>query len=211
MLGSKGFDLWADGYDRSVGLSDEDGTYPFAGYRSLLNEIFNRVLALPGRDVLDIGFGTGVLTARLYERGCRVWGQDFSSKMTAIARAKMPDAKLYEGDFAQGLVPTLTGNKYDAIVATYSLHHLTDAQKAVLLEELLPLLHSDGCIYIGDVAFETRDEMEHCRTLAGDEWDDEEIYFVFDEWQERFPQMRFEKFSPCAGLLTLPRSRIEYV
>ncbi len=203
MLGSTGFDLWADGYDRSVGLSDEDGTYPFTGYRNLLNEIFNRVLALPGRDVLDIGFGTGVLTSRLYERGFRVWGQDFSPKMTALAQTKMPDAKLYESDFAQGLVSALTENKYDAIVATYSLHHLTDAQKAVLLEELLPLLRSDGCIYIGDVAFETRAELERCRTQAGDEWDDEEIYFVFDEWRERFPQMRFEKFSPCAGLLTL--------
>ena len=26
MLNREGFDLWADGYDRSVGLSDEDGT-----------------------------------------------------------------------------------------------------------------------------------------------------------------------------------------
>ncbi len=40
MLDSKGFDLWADGYDQSVGLSDEDGTYPFAGYKQILNEIY---------------------------------------------------------------------------------------------------------------------------------------------------------------------------
>ena len=33
MLDNKGFDLWADGYDKSVGLSDEENTYPFAGYR----------------------------------------------------------------------------------------------------------------------------------------------------------------------------------
>ena len=32
MLNEQGFDLWADGYDRSVGLSEEDGSYPFAGY-----------------------------------------------------------------------------------------------------------------------------------------------------------------------------------
>ena len=31
MLDSRGFDLWADGYDRSVDISDEDNTYPFAG------------------------------------------------------------------------------------------------------------------------------------------------------------------------------------
>lgn len=28
MLDNKGFDLWADGYDKSVGISDEDNTYP---------------------------------------------------------------------------------------------------------------------------------------------------------------------------------------
>ena len=33
MLDNKGFDLWADGYDKSVGLSEEENTYPFAGYK----------------------------------------------------------------------------------------------------------------------------------------------------------------------------------
>ncbi len=28
MLNNAGFDLWADGYDKSVSLSDESGTYP---------------------------------------------------------------------------------------------------------------------------------------------------------------------------------------
>lgn len=70
MLNNKGFDLWADGYDKSVGLSDEDGTYPFAGYKNILNEIYNRVLSRSGKVVLDIGFGTGEMPgARLY-RGC---------------------------------------------------------------------------------------------------------------------------------------------
>ena len=39
MLSSQGFDLWADGYDQSVGLTDEEGGYPFAGYKELLNRI----------------------------------------------------------------------------------------------------------------------------------------------------------------------------
>ena len=48
MLSNHDFDLWADGYDRSVGISDEDGTYPFAAYRQIMNEIYNRVLAGSG-------------------------------------------------------------------------------------------------------------------------------------------------------------------
>ena len=64
MLNNTGFDLWADGYDKSVGLSDENDRYPFAGYRAMMNALYQRVLAQSGRDVLDIGFGTGVLTSR---------------------------------------------------------------------------------------------------------------------------------------------------
>jgi putative AdoMet-dependent methyltransferase len=35
MLNDTGFDLWADGYDKAVGLSDEEHTYPFAGYKEV--------------------------------------------------------------------------------------------------------------------------------------------------------------------------------
>ena len=44
MLDNKGFDLWADSYDKSVAASYEGETYPFAGYRRILNAIYNRVL-----------------------------------------------------------------------------------------------------------------------------------------------------------------------
>ena len=72
MLNNKGFDLWAYDYDKSVGLSDEDGTYPFAGYKAILNEIYNRVLSASAKTVLDVGFGTGTLTSKLYEQGCEI-------------------------------------------------------------------------------------------------------------------------------------------
>ncbi len=203
MLSNHDFDLWADGYDRSVGISDEDGTYPFAAYRQIMNEIYNRVLAGSGKAVLDIGFGTGTLTAKLYEQGCGIWGQDFSRRMMELAREKMPGAKLYQGDFSRGLVEELRQNKYDAIIATYSLHHLTDEQKISLLEILLPLLNDGGSVYIGDVMSETRTELKKHRALLDKEWDDEEIYFVADELARSFPQMRFEPFSFCSGIIEI--------
>lgn len=205
MLGSKGFDLWADGYDQSVCLSDEDGTYPFAGYKQILNEIYNRTLARGGSSVLDVGFGTAALTAKLYEYGFRIYGQDFSEKMMEKAKEKMPEAKLYLGDFSKGLAEDLKQNKYDTIIATYSLHHLTDEQKRELIQSLLFLLNENGHLYIGDVAFETRAELEDQRDLIGDEWDDDEIYFVADEFINLFPTMKFEKFSFCSGLLSFTR------
>lgn len=203
MLSNQGFDLWADDYDKSVGLSDENGTYPFAGYKNVLNEIYNRVLSSCYKTVLDIGFGTGVLTAKLYEQGCSIFGQDFSGRMVELAKAKMPEAQLYQGDFSLGLVEDLKHRQYDAIIATYSLHHLTDPQKIHFLQELLPLLNQGGCIYIGDVAFTTRLELEKCREQAGEEWDQDEIYFVFEELKKALPKMEFKPISYCAGVLSL--------
>ena len=203
MLDNKGFDLWADGYDRTVGLSDGDNAYPFAGYKEILGRIFRTVMEKPGAAVLDIGFGTGTLTAKLYENGCTVYGQDFSERMIELASEKMPGAHLVQGDFSQGLAETLQSRRYDFIVATYSLHHLTDEQKVCFLRSLRDRLNDGGRILIGDVAFQTRADLEQCRREVGEEWDDEESYFVIDEMTSEFPDLIYEPVSYCAGILTL--------
>lgn len=205
MLNSNGFDVWADGYDESVRLADENDAYPFAGYATILREIYGRVCASGAKAVLDIGFGTGPLAGQLYQQGCDVLGQDFSSRMIQLAQGKMPRAQLYQGDFSLGLVQELKQQRYDAIIATYALHHLTDEQKVAFFQELLPLLQDNGCIYVGDVAFATRAQLEQCKAQAGDDWDASEIYFVYDELKQAFPQLRFEPVSHCAGLLTLKK------
>ena len=203
MLDNKGFDLWAGGYDKSVGLSDDDNSYPFAGYKEILNQIYNEVLSLKAKKVLDIGFGTGTLTSRLYEKGIVIYGQDFSKEMFDIAKEKMPHAKLYFKDFSHGLDEALLTNKYDAIIATYSLHHLADEDKTNFIKSLVPLLHDGGKILIGDVAFKTRDELEICKNHAGHAWDDEEFYFVYDEMKDKFPTATFNQISHCAGIITI--------
>ena len=205
MLNSNGFDVWADGYDESVRLADENDAYPFAGYATILKEIYGRVCASGAKAVLDIGFGTGTLAGQLYQQGCDVFGQDFSSRMIQLAQEKMPRAQLYQGDFSLGLVQELKQQRYDAIIATYALHHLTDEQKVAFFQELLPLLQDNGCIFVGDVAFATRAQLEQCKAQAGDDWDASEIYFVYDELKQAFPQLRFEPVSHCAGLLTLKK------
>ena len=209
MLDSEGFDLWADEFDEDVIRTDEAGRYPFAGYRRILQEITDRILESGARDVLDLGFGTGVLLKRLYDRGVQVYGQDYSEKMCTIAREKMPEAELCCGDLRKGLVEELLARQYDAITATYVLHHVPDEEKRAFLLGLLPLLREGGCIYIGDVAFETREDFDRCRAESGDEWDDEEEYFVEEETRAVFPAMKFEFFSACSGLLTLKKCSFE--
>lgn len=203
MLSNTGFDLWADNYDKDVGVSDEESSYPFAGYKNILANIFKTIMAKPHPSVLDIGFGTGTLTTKLYEKGCEIYGQDFSSQMLTLASAKMPGAHLYQGDFTKGLVEPLASRRYDFIVSTYALHHLTDPQKCVFLRQLLERLNDDGQILIGDIAFETREELENFRQTVGDDWDQEEIYFVIDEMKREFPQLKFYRFSCCVGMISI--------
>lgn len=205
MLKKEGFDLWAKNYDITVGISDDEGTYPFAGYKEVLNIIYQRILDSSSKTVLDIGFGTGILTTKLYENGRCIYGQDFSREMIEAAQKKMPDATLLEGDFTQGLVEPLTNKKYDVILATYSLHHLTDEQKITFIQSLIPLLNQQGCIYIGDIAFENRLALEQCQEAFRNQWDEDEVYFVVEELKQHFPLLQFEKISFCAGLMTLKK------
>ncbi|MCR5767294.1 MAG: class I SAM-dependent methyltransferase [Lachnospiraceae bacterium] len=203
MLDNKGFDLWADGYDKAVGISDEANTYPFAGYKEVLGGIFQEILSVEKAKVLDLGFGTGTLTAKLYENGCEIYGQDFSDRMIELAKAKMPNANLYQGDFANGLVPELSTCRFDYIIGTYSFHHLSDEQKNALFSDLLDQLNEGGKLIIGDVAFNTRDELEKCKSGSGDDWDDDEIYFVVDELRKTFPNLSFDQKSYCSGIICI--------
>lgn len=203
MLDSKGFNLWADGYDKSVGLSEEENVYPFVGYKKILGIIYGIIMKNPNSTVLDIGFGTGTLTKKLYENGCTIYGQDFSSRMIEMALKKMPAAHLYKGDFTLGLVEPLEREHYDFIIATYSIHHLTDIQKINFLKELLNHLKDGGKILIGDVAFETRSEWYKCKEESGDKWDSNEIYCIAEELRSEFPNLCFKKVTYCSGVLII--------
>lgn len=206
LLNQQGFNLWADGYDKTVQLSEESNQYPFAGYKAVLNTIFNEVMSIPKSTVLDIGFGTGVLTAKLYDNGHTINGIDFSSKMIEIAKEKMPDANLIEWDLTKGLPAALLHQKYDAIISTYALHHFTDEMKVQYITALLQQLTPAGKILIGDIAFETREQLEKCRQESIDYWDDDEIYFVHEEICSLLKgvcQLEFHPISHCGGVFVL--------
>lgn len=131
-------------------------------------------------------------TARTSPPGCWSWPD-----------RRCPAPSCIRGIFPRAWPQPLKEHLYDAIIATYSLHHLTDDQKAPFLQGLLSLLRPGGGIYIGDVAFATRQELETCRAQAGDSWDMEEFYFVYDELKPSLPQLTFTKYSACSGLLEL--------
>lgn len=208
MLSKKGFNLWANDYDRTVQLSEENNEYPFAGYKEILNLIFNETMQKEESAVLDIGFGTGVLAAKLYENGHQIDGIDFSEEMIAIAQQKMPKARLLQGDITNGLPEPIAGSSYDTIISTYALHHLTDDEKTAFIETLLARLKPDGRIYIGDIAFRTREDLAQCRLDSIKYWDEDEFYFAYDEFKDAIGNICSSEFHPvshCGGVIVLSK------
>ncbi|HSJ39083.1 MAG TPA: class I SAM-dependent methyltransferase [Planococcus sp. (in: firmicutes)] len=208
MLSKQGFDLWANDYDRTVQMSEENNEYPFAGYKEILNLIFNEAMQKEGSSVLDIGFGTGVLAAKLYEHGHRIDGIDFSEEMIAIAQQKMPTARLLQWDVTTGLPETAANSSYDTIISTYALHHLTDEEKTVFIERLLAQLEPGGKIYIGDIAFWTREDLAQCRLDSINYWDEDEFYFAYEEFERAIRGICNSEFHPvshCGGVIILSK------
>lgn len=209
MLSKEGFDLWAESYDGTVDFSEEADTYPFAGYSRVLTRVYSLIQShvKPCGSILDIGFGTGTLTKKLYDEGFTVYGVDFSGKMVEIAREKMPKAVLLQHDFAQGLPQSLSQRRFDGILSTYAMHHLTQSQKVTFIKELLEKLSDKGILLIGDVAFRTIKELEECKASNQEGWDEEEFYPVLEQLRPSFPEIEFQKISFCAGVFILSNQK----
>ncbi|AFS79046.1 methyltransferase, type 12 [Gottschalkia acidurici 9a] len=210
MLDNIGFDLWANEYDKSVNLSEENNEYPFAGYRDVLNYVYNKIMSERESDlnILDIGFGTGILTEQLYNKGHKITGIDFSNKMIEIARGKMPQSTLVKWNFSKGLPEEIKDYKFDYIISTYAIHHLTDIEKEDFIKSLACNLTTNGRIILGDVSFETRLDLGECKNKYNKYWDNEEIYFVGEEMIEKLKNeymCEYIKKSHCAGILVISK------
>lgn len=210
MLDSHGFNLWAGDYDKSVNTADENNDYPFAGYKKLMNAVYGTIMDKSPASVLDIGLGTGTLASRLYAGGNEITGIDFSSEMLQKAKEKMPGARLIKCDFSKGLPEELKNARFDFIISTYAFHHLNDAEKVEFILSLLSYLKENGSIIIGDVGFQNREDLEKCRESSGDDWDNDEIYFVFSEIEKELSGkciIKNYQFSHCSGVLEIYPSK----
>jgi putative AdoMet-dependent methyltransferase len=200
------FNVWSGDYDEDVRLTDENKDYPFAGYKKIVDMIYAAATKRFPASVLDIGVGTGTLAAALYEHGQTITGIDFSDKMLAIAKAKMPNAMFYQCDFTKWLPYELKEAKYDFIISTYALHHLPDPLKATFIKSLLPLLSDNGAMLIGDIGFPDRAELEECKKQNASGWDDSEYYLVFSELIDALKdvcEITYEQTSHCGGVMEI--------
>ncbi|HXD18608.1 MAG TPA: class I SAM-dependent methyltransferase [Vicinamibacterales bacterium] len=108
----------------------------------------------PVRVVVDLGIGTGALTRACLERapGARVRGIDADPDMMAIARTRLGRLSrrvaMTTGSFLDKALPPC-----DAIVASYSLHHIrTRRAKLTFYRRCFRALRPGGVLINGDCA-----------------------------------------------------------
>ncbi len=198
------FDDWAAKYDETV--SAERG-FPLEGYQRVLAEIVRCADVRSGMAVLDVGIGTGNLALRFIERGCEIWGFDFSSKMLAKARAKLPEATLVQADVL-GAWPRELNRRFDRIVSGYVLHEFDLAAKVTVLCRLVKdHLADGGQIVIGDVAFATGSDWAKAREFWRGQWEDDEFYWAADEAREVCAraglELTYAQVSSCEGVFQI--------
>src|SRR5699024_12607356 len=109
--------------------------------------------------------------------------------------------------FSKGLPVEVEDTFFDYIISTYAMHHLEDGDKHKFIKELENHLAKDGKIIIGDIAFKTRKLLEGCKANYKEYWDDEEVYFVFDELKKSLPNrdMNFIPISHCGGIIQISK------
>lgn len=206
MLDKNGFDLWAKEYDNTVNTCYLNKEYPFDGYYDVFDSILKNIN--PGSKVFDIGFGTGVLTKKIYDLDCDVYGIDFSNEMVSISKSKMPKGNFYECDFNNDLPDEILKQKYDYIISTYALHHLTDEKKIKFITLLKTLLNDNGKIIIGDISFSAEKELIDCRDNT-EGFDNEEVYIVADVFLSDLKKVgidaKYTKISSCAGIIIIEK------
>ena len=209
------FDAWAAAYDADVAASAADGAaggvgFPFAGYDRVLARVAELADLAPGMAVLELGPGTGNLTARLAERGAAVWALDFSAEMLARARARVPAAYFAQAHLL-GDYPPDFHRPFDAVVSTYTFHEFPLPDKLALLRRLFTdHLRPGGAVVIGDIGFPAAAARDALRDAAGEGWDDE-YYWIMDEVEPALHEAGFvvswAQLSSCGVVLSVSRPR----
>lgn len=139
-------DPWAQDYDQDV----QNTRDPIRqGYGACLEWVAQQADLQGHDDVLELGSGTGNLTALLtpYRTLTCV---DISTEMTRLAREKVSGMQFVQADVLEHLHQQPNAS-VDKILSTYTLHHLTETEKGTLLQQVKRVLRPGGRLVVGDL------------------------------------------------------------
>lgn len=101
--------------------------------------------------VLEIGCGTGALTAELLARDARVTALDESPEMLERARARLHDAPGLEFlERTASEIDHFPDASFDAVVASFSFSEMSHGERAFVLGEAAKKLRPGGRLAIAD-------------------------------------------------------------
>jgi ubiquinone/menaquinone biosynthesis C-methylase UbiE len=124
-----GWDNNIGGYDAAFG----------AVARQTVRSMLDAAHVSPGKRVLDVCCGPGMLAAGALQCGAEAVGLDFSGEAIELARRRVPNGRFQQGD-AQAL--PFPEASFDAVLCGYGLMHLPEP--AAALREMLRVLRSGG-------------------------------------------------------------------
>jgi SAM-dependent methyltransferase len=118
--------------------------------RAFRQHLIRRILRVAGASrnsrVLSLGCGIGDTELLLAPHVSQVVGVDLSPSAIRQARADAQQLGVANAEFIEGTAPR-AGDKFDAVIAIFFLHHLPDALLADLPGSVADMLHPGGTFY----------------------------------------------------------------
>lgn len=117
----------------------------FASYTAKSLHFQTHYLA-EGATILDLGCGPGNVAKLLLEQNStyKITGVDLSGEMLKVARRNAPNAQFHTADLREFTSDT----RFDAVIASFSIVHLTNNEAQQLLTRLHTLLQPGGYLYL---------------------------------------------------------------
>lgn len=103
-----------------------------------------------GDRVLEIGCGTGTVTAQLVERGASVVAIDQSPEMLEVSRARLGSAPVEWREQTASEIDKLPSAAFDAVVLSLCLSDMSASERRFVLEECAGRLRDDGVLVVAD-------------------------------------------------------------
>ena len=120
----------------------------YAPYVVQVNE-FAKLLD-PDAEVLDVGCGPGNVAKQLLTaKTLKITGIDLSDEMVRLAAANVPTGKFLCQDIRQA---EFLSRQFDAVILSFSIVHLNDAEAYALLRKAGSWLKDKGVLYLSFMA-----------------------------------------------------------